>query len=115
MGCVGGQILEMTSVDKPEEQDGLISDAELLALMSSPLVASRLDSVTSMDELVSLLNAERVRQAAAKEEATEESSRQEKLVDNEGKGSFQNILGPTSERQQLLLNNLVTTPSPSSH
>ena len=81
------------------DQEGLMSDAELLALMSSPMVAANLDKVGSMEDLVALINAERTRQGSSAETSEEELMRGGKALQEDNAMSFQNVL--TSNQNQL--------------
>lgn len=87
------------------DQEGLMSDAELLALMSSPMVAANLDKVSSMEDLVALINAERTRQGSSAETSEEELMRGGKALQSDDSTAFQNVLSSNQNKfeRQLLL------------
>ena len=110
---------EETVTDGKSDQDGLMSDAELLALMSSPMVAANLDKVNSMEDLVALINAERTRQGSNAEETLKDDvMRGGKSLQLDDSQSIQDVLGSNPnpfERQLLLpptLNGAAPRPSP---
>ena len=97
---------------KSEQDSGLMSDAELLALMSSPMVAANLDKVSSMEDLVALINAERTRQGNSGDSSNEEVERGGKSLPLDDSQSFENVLSATSN-QNPFERQLLLSPSPS--